>query len=211
MGAWFEAHAARLDYTRFFAGDGLPDPAEPELVVVMGGPMSVNDEAHHPWLVAEKAFVRAVLERGTPLLGVCLGAQLMAAALGARVYPGPAREIGWFPVEGLAGTEDSFHFPPRIEVFHWHGETFDLPPGAVHLARSQACAQQAFQVGPRAIGLQFHLETTPETARLIIDHSRDELVDGPYIQDEQTMLRLAESRAPAVNRLLGQVLDYLVR
>ena len=210
IASWLDAAGAEVTRTRLFAGDPLPDGAALDLLVVVGGPMSVNDEAALPWLVAEKQFVRAALERGVPMLGVCLGAQLMASALGARIYPNGTKEIGWFPVTAVAPEDASlFSFPPSLEVFHWHGETFDLPPGAVHLARSPVCEHQAFQIGRSAIGLQFHLETTPESARAITTHCRNELVPAPFIQSEAEILAAPDGRYSAINAVMGDILTYL--
>ena len=140
MRGWLAARDASINYTRFFdAGAVLPGLKDVDLIIAMGGPMSVNDESRLPWLRAEKQFLRDAVARGVPVIGVCLGAQLIASALGARVRPNRCREIGWFDIEAVAGGGgDQFAFPDRVKVFHWHGETFDLPPGAIHLARSAA-------------------------------------------------------------------------
>lgn len=211
MAGWLAEHAGSVGYTHFHAGDALPDPAEVDLLIAMGGPMSVNDEHELPWLVAEKAFIRAVIARGTPVLGICLGAQLIASALGARVFPNGEREIGWFPVTAEPAPESCFGFPSEIEVFHWHGETFELPAGAVRLARSEACLNQAFQFGERVVGLQFHLETTPETAAEIMRHCADELVPARWVQPAADI----EARLPAactdINVLARALLDWLTR
>ena len=161
MAAWLETADYAITGTRLFEGDVLPDARDLDLLIVMGGPMSVKDEAEHSWLVAEKRFVRQTIESGVPVLGVCLGAQLIANAMGAPVYAHTAKEIGWFPVRACAtGASMGFEFPLETTVFHWHGETFDLPTGARLLASSEACRNQAFQLGDHVIGLQFHLETT---------------------------------------------------
>jgi GMP synthase-like glutamine amidotransferase len=208
---WLAARAATVSYTRFFDNAALPALDGIDLIIAMGGPMSVNDEAELPWLAAEKAFVREAVGRGLPVLGICLGAQLIASALGARVYRNAEKEIGWFPIEATAGVADGFRFPASSLVFHWHGETFDLPPGAIRLARSAACANQAFQLGPSAIGLQFHLETTPGSAEAMLAHGRDELVAAPCIQSEPAILAASAETYAAANRLMGEVLDYLTR
>ena len=200
----------RLSATRFYENPETPDPADVDFLVVMGGPMSVNDEARLPWLAAEKEFIRRFLAAGKPALGICLGAQLFAAALGARVRPNPVKEIGWFPVEGLPTREPAaFRFPAAFDAFHWHGETFALPPGAMHLARSRACENQAFQSG-RAIGLQFHLETTPESARALIENARAELVPGPFVRTEAELLAEPPARYEAPHRLLDALLAHLL-
>ncbi len=139
---WLAARDAQIGWTRFFEDPRIPAPDAYDWLIVMGGPMSANDEAALPWLRDEKRAIAAAIDAGKTVLGVCLGAQLIASALGANVTPNREREIGWFPIERVA--DPAAHpiaraFPARAEVFHWHGETFDLPPCAVHLARSEAC------------------------------------------------------------------------
>jgi len=211
MAEWLAEREARVTTTRFFVDPALPASDDFGLVIVMGGPMSVNDNADYPWLAAEKAFLRAAIEGGAAVLGVCLGAQLIASALGAAVSPSRHKEIGWYPVRGLPGGSGSFIFPPSCEVLHWHGETFDLPPGAHLLASSDACRNQAFQLGPRVIGLQFHLETTPASLDALVSHCREELVSGPFIQSEEAIRGAAPQWLPGANRLLTEILAYLCR
>jgi GMP synthase-like glutamine amidotransferase len=211
MGPWLQARGAEVRYTRFFEEPALPQPSGLDLVIAMGGPMSVNDESSLPWLRREKQFVRDVVGRGIPVLGVCLGAQLIASALGARVYRNPHKEIGWFPIEATPGATDTFRFPDKCAVFHWHGETFDLPAGAVRLARSVACENQAFQIGRHVIGLQFHLETTPESARALLDNCGDDLVPGPYVQAAAELRSVEMAAYAEINGLMEEVLSYLTR
>jgi GMP synthase (glutamine-hydrolysing) len=135
------------------------------LLVVLGGPIGVYDEQDYPFLKDEIGCIRARLTAGKPILGICLGAQMMVAALGARVYAGDrGKEIGWAPIEAAGETPEWFKplLEPGLSLFHWHGDTFDLPIGARHLARSERYAQQAFSVGENALGLQFHPEVTAE-------------------------------------------------
>lgn len=208
---WFEARGANVTTTRFFESPILPDPHGLDLVIAMGGPMSVNDEAELPWLRAEKQFLREAIEKGVGVLGICLGAQLIASALGQRVYPNAVPEIGWYPVTALPVPPTAFAFPTTCDVVHWHGETFDLPPGAVHLARSAACAHQAFQVGRNVIGLQFHLEMTPEAIERMIAAFGHELVPAATVQSA-AQLRAAPSAAYArTHELLAQILQYVTR
>ena len=131
-------------------------------LIVLGGPMSAWDDANHPHLAVEATLIEAAVSRGTPVLGICLGAQLLARALGARVYPAPREEIGWHSVEPTpAGMSDPVigSFQPTEHVFQWHSDTFDLPSGAVHLARAtDGCPNQSFRYADHAYGLQFHLE-----------------------------------------------------
>ena len=211
MEPWLRKRAANITSTRFFEAWTLPDVSRLDLIIAMGGPMSVNDETELPWLVQEKQFIRAAIQQGVPVLGICLGAQLIASALGARVYAGRQREIGWFDIEAVPHAGGTFAFPLTATVFHWHGETFDLPAGAVHLARSAACEHQAFQIGTHAIGLQFHLETTPASADAIITHCRDELVADTFVQSEAALRAVPTAAYERINALMADVLDYLVR
>jgi GMP synthase-like glutamine amidotransferase len=209
--AWLHAREAAVAYTHFHVSPTLPALDGIDLVIAMGGPMSVNDEAALPWLREEKRFIRAAIECGLPVLGICLGAQLIANALGARVNPGPHKEIGWFDITATPAGPGCFGFPGRCEVFHWHGETFELPPGALRLARSAACENQAFQVGRNVIGLQFHLETTPASAESIIANCRDELIDAPYVQTEAALRAAPPQTYARANALMDEVLGYLTR
>lgn len=207
---WLRDRRAEVTLTRFHEDATLPDPAACDLVVAMGGPMSVNDEAGFPWLRPEKEFLAAAIGRGAAVLGVCLGAQLIASSLGARVYRNPEPEIGWFPVETTGDGEAVFSFPRSFDAFHWHGETFDLPAGAVLVARSAGCAHQAFRVGARALGLQFHLETTPEAADEIVTHCRGELaVPGRFVQSEAVLRAKPVAAYREMNALMAAVLDRL--
>lgn len=158
-----EARVVRVEVDE---GEPLPDGRSYDLIVAMGGPMSANDADELPWLAAEKALIRTAVEAGTPFLGVCLGAQLLAASLGARVFPGPEPEVGVLPVSLTEeGRRDPVFaaLPDEFATLQWHGDTFDLPDGSVLLASSPAYANQAFRVG-RAYGIQFHLEVTRSMA-----------------------------------------------
>jgi GMP synthase-like glutamine amidotransferase len=207
---WLSTAGYEITSTRFFEAAELPDLGEIDFLIVMGGPMSVNDETDFPWLALEKTFIREAVKAGKPVLGVCLGAQLIASAMGAMVYRNPVKEIGWFPVQGVDSRNPLlFSFPPETVVFHWHGDTFDLPEGATLLARSEGCENQAFQLGHSVIGLQFHLETTPESAPEMVTICRDELSPAQYIQAADDILAAPQERYDAINRLMGSVLSFL--
>ena len=212
---WLIARGHRLTVVRVDEDQVLPAAGAVDLLVIMGGPMGVQDEALHPWLATEKRFIHDVIAAGAAVLGICLGAQLIAAVLGARVGPNPVREIGWFPLEAVpsngACSAELFRFPDAINVLHWHGDTFALPAGAVCLARSAACEHQAFQLGRRIIGLQCHLETTPEALRQLVDACGDELRPEPFVQSAEQILAADAGTYAELHALLGQVLAFLLR
>lgn len=213
IGPWLAAAGHTVTCTRFFETADLPHVEDLDFLIVMGGPMSVNAEIEFPWLAAEKAFIGSTVAAGKRVLGVCLGAQLIAGAMGARVYPNTCKEIGWLPVQGVPAPAGApfrvFEFPSSAEVFQWHGETFDLPAGAFRLATSAGCRNQGFQLGKSTIGLQFHLETTPETLRELVTHCRAELVPSAYVQPESAILAAPESQYRTLHRLMDAVLTFL--
>ncbi len=205
---WMRARGHVLACTRLHAGE-LPPPVDSyDWLIVMGGPMNIYQEHEHPWLIAEKRAIRAAIDGGRRVLGICLGAQLIADVLGAKVTRNPQKEIGWYAVERTTAAAQSSlfaDFPNRFEAYHWHGDTFGLPPGAQRVAHSVACAQQAYVWGERVVGLQFHLETTPASAAELIENARDELVPAPYIQSAETMLADA-ARFDRLNLLMSGLL-----
>lgn len=170
-----------------FNNDPFPDIGLVDALVIMGGPMSAYYDLE--WLDREKTFIGKALVKDVPILGICLGAQLLADVLGARVYAHAFKEIGWLPVlktkEGL-NSELLADWPEAWTTFHWHGDTFDLPDGAMHLIRSEACENQAFQYG-KAVGLQFHMEMTEEGIADVSDRCSHEFVEAPFIQPREAL------------------------
>lgn len=161
---WALRHGHALSRSQLHAGEALPTPDAFDWLIVMGGPMGVYEADQHPVITAEIDLIRAAINAGKRVLGICLGAQLMAAALGARVYPSGQKEIGWFEIEPApesTGSPFGDALTGPLTVFHWHGDTFDLPAGAVRLAHSRICTQQGFGYGARALALQFHPEMDP--------------------------------------------------
>ncbi len=184
---WVEANGFGISCTRLHAGEQLLGIGNFDWLVVTGGPMGIYDHAEHPWLVAEKKFIRDAIDVGKTVLGICLGAQLIADVLGAKVYPGPQKEIGWFPIQRSEGTPGII--PKELIAFHWHGDTFDIPEGATQLASSEACENQGFVYNDRVVGLQFHLETTLESMEALIENCADEL---PNVNDASSFVAHAE-------------------
>jgi GMP synthase (glutamine-hydrolysing) len=159
---------AKIRRVELDEGEQLPARDEIDAIVCMGGPMSANDDDELFWLASEKAFIADAVRNGVPFWGVCLGVQLLAASLGARVYPGAAPEVGVLAVEltDEARRDPLFSaLPPEFPALQWHGDTFDLPDGAVRLAGSRDYPNQAFRYGDNAYGVQFHIEVSPELAR----------------------------------------------
>ncbi|AIZ63704.1 hypothetical protein PK28_08360 [Hymenobacter sp. DG25B] len=182
---WAADKGHRLTFTHLHApAPAFPDLTELDVLVVLGGEMSVHDEALFPWLREEKQFIRRAIDGGLPVLGICLGAQLVAEALGATVSDGPAPEIGFFPIHFSQEAHRFFsgEFPASLTPLHWHGEIFSLPPGARLLASSAACTNQAFSWQQRVIGLQFHPEVTAEILAAMLEHEAHDLVPGEWVQ-----------------------------
>jgi len=182
-------------------------------LVVMGGPMNIYEDDQYPWLTDEKKYIRQAIEGQKIVLGICLGAQLIADALGQKVYANQNKEIGWFPVvktERFSETTLSDVLPEGLEVLHWHGDTFDLPQGAIPIARSTACENQGFVWHERVVALQFHLETTPQGLKALVDNCGNELVDGPYIQKAEDLLREGK-RFENINQIMQNLLDRLIQ
>ena len=153
--------------------------------------MNVDDENKHPWLAGEKKFIRQAIESGKTVLGICLGSQLISSSLGAAVYKNKEKEIGWFDIELSKAAQSGdlfFGMGSRLKVFHWHGDTFDLPENAVHLASSAVCKNQAYMYKDNVLALQFHLETTQDSLRDMLKGGIDEAVTGKYIQSEKEIL-----------------------
>ena len=191
----------------------LPSLSHFDMLTVMGGPMSANDEAQLGWLRPEIGLVRQAIAADKTVFGICLGAQIIAKALGARVYPGSAKEIGWFPVERTAGSHPLFDsLPNSFTPFHWHGETFDLPHGAKLLAKSEITEAQAFAVGQRVLGLQFHMEATEESVRALLKGAAHEIGHGSFEQQPDALLAGLDhcaSLRPLLYAVLGRLTGSL--
>ncbi|HEY0602415.1 MAG TPA: type 1 glutamine amidotransferase [Herpetosiphonaceae bacterium] len=208
IGRWCQQHGHVLSNTRVYRDEPLPDLAAVDCLVSLGGPMNVYEHDRYPWLALEKRLVEQAIQAGKPVLGICLGAQLVADVLGARVFGNPYKEIGWFPVELTAAGRSNPIFsgwPEQLPVFHWHGDTFSLPAGALRIARSEGCPNQGFLYGDHVVALQFHLEATPESVQMLIEHCADELTEGPYIQTRDAIFSQQEHFAQ-INQAMDDIL-----
>jgi GMP synthase-like glutamine amidotransferase len=209
---WAESRGHELAGTRLYAGESLPDVAELDWLVIMGGPMGANDDHKHDWMGPEKELIEATLSAAQPVIGVCLGAQLIASVLGARVYRNAEKEIGWWPVRKATGLPLESAFSSVPEMFtplHWHGDTFDLPAGARRIASSEGCVNQAFEYHT-ALALQFHIEATKQSVDALLKHCVDEIDGGPHQQDPEGIAR-CDAQASALEPILFGVLDQLAR
>lgn len=204
---WLAQRRDAVTMSRLWAGDALPAPADFEALLVMGGPMNIYEHAAHPWLVPEKAFIRTAIDAGHRVLGICLGAQLIADVLGGPVTRNAHSEVGWFDVIlNTAGRKHGLFadWPDRFAAFHWHGDTFAIPPGAETLMSSEACANQGFVWSPCVLGLQFHLEVTAADARVWFQHERP--APARYVQTPEAILEDL-SRFALNNRLMIRLLE----
>jgi GMP synthase-like glutamine amidotransferase len=211
---WAESRELSMKGSHLYQDASLPEMDDFDVLVIMGGPMSVNDEDRYPWLTGEFEFVERALASGKRFVGVCLGAQVLARVLGAKVERAKEKEIGWFPVSRtLAGSEvaDRLHLPDSFDAFHWHGETFTLPPGSVHIFRSEACENQAFIYDNRALALQFHLESTLAGVELLLEHAADDLAGGgAFVEDPETIRSQTTSKTLSSRPLMEQMLDAFI-
>lgn len=183
---WAQERNYPLSGTFFYEGALPPSVDTYDWLVVLGGPMGVHDESRFPWLVQEKAAIVKALDAGKPVLGICLGAQLVAHVLGAPVTVNREREIGFFPVQltpEAAGTALFDGLPQQFAAFHWHGETFGIPPGAVHAVSSAGCTNQAFEYQGCVAGLQFHLESNVKSIAGLLKNCSDEVIPGQFVQN----------------------------
>ena len=207
---WAIERGDKITGTHLYSGETLPGVDSFDWLVVMGGPMNIYEYRTHPWLRDEKRLIAQAIEKGKTVLGVCLGAQLIADVLGAKIYQNQELEIGWFPVRFLEAGKSVRcfeEFPEELTALHWHGDTFDLPQGAIHLAQSDACKNQAFAYGEKVIGLQFHIEVPEDDIAEFIGETLPPI--APYIQAREEIIDCAGKIQP-VKLALGTMLDRLV-
>ncbi len=211
---WLRQNGHQVTATKFYEDNySIPPLQAIDALIIMGGPMSVYDEDQYKWLQQEKLFISSAIRTRRKILGICLGAQLAAACLGAGVKKAPHKEIGWYPVFPVAKTKRSSWrydlFKSHPTVFHWHGDQFELPHGADDLCASAANTNQAFMCDDHVLGLQFHLEVTEALVKEMLAHGREELTGGAYIQDEKTILAGLQQTKEA-NVLMDEILKRFI-
>ena len=232
IGQWAANRGHKISYTRFYDDDPtlapLPEPDNFDWLIVMGGPMSIHDEADYPWLVDEKRLMQPSIDQGKTVIGFCLGAQLIADALGAKVAPSGIKEIGWLPIKLTeAGQCHSLlqDLPKEaFTVFHWHGDGFDCPRGATPIATSETWSNQGFiyqtpehqALGTWVMGWQCHFEVTPESMVKMVangqDYINESLTDNPdSVQTAETILSLGNHYIDSNNAWLSAMLDKIAQ
>jgi GMP synthase (glutamine-hydrolysing) len=207
IAAWaaFRHHATHVHH--LYRGDEFPALDSFDLLVVMGGEMNIYQDRDYPWLKPERNLIHSVLQQGKKVVGICLGSQLIADALGSRVHQNAEYEIGWLPITFTDEGRDMFpELPSTTTVLHWHGDTFELPPGAIRLAASPGCPEQGFVVGKKCLGLQFHLETDPSLVRQFVE-GQAHWPTGPYVQSPPTILAGASAHHEKNREILYALLD----
>lgn len=208
---WAKSKSCSITYTRFYENDPLPDQKDFDCLIIMGGPMGVYDEQIYSWLATEKKFIHECIWIGRKVLGICLGAQLIAEVCGARVYPNGKKEIGWFPVSISPSLRPFGISEGTMTVFHWHGDTFELPIGAVNHATSAACEHQLFTIERNVMGIQFHFEATEITIAEMLEHCDDDVsMAGAFIQTKNEITgtkQYVQSGNNALERLLENFLE----
>jgi GMP synthase-like glutamine amidotransferase len=204
---WINENGHTVSFTHWYERPQKPDLSNTDFLIIMGGPMSVHDRTAHTWLAAEQACIQQMLRGNKKILGICLGAQLLANSLGAAVYPNTEKEIGWLPLQFDNNIAPTL-LPVQATVFHWHGDTFDLPKNAVRFASTPVTPNQAFMYGDRVIGLQFHLEVNRPLLHDMLRHGLHELVAAPHIQDPAT-ITAGQHFIPETNKLMYALLDYI--
>jgi GMP synthase-like glutamine amidotransferase len=209
IAGWAAARGHPLARTALHAGEPPPPVGAFDFLLIMGGGMNIHQHRDHPWLVREKEFLaRVVHETDRPVLGICLGAQLLADVLGGKVFQNAEKEIGWWPVAFTDRRAPFAGFPPALTVMHWHGDTYTLPPGARCVASSPGCAQQAFVWGGRVVGLQFHLEMGAVHVADLAHVAAADLTPGRWVQSAAQLTQTPPG-LPATQAALFTLLDAL--
>jgi GMP synthase-like glutamine amidotransferase len=208
---WAQSRGHELEVFAVYQNAPLPSMETFDALLVMGGPMNIYEDAIYPWLPRETSYIRGAITAGKHVIGICLGAQLIAHALGASVTPGAHKEIGWFPIHRNHNCPEALPFPEELRVLHWHGDAFEIPADAKPIALSEACANQGFLYRDRVLALQCHLEMTPQSLALLIVACSNELVDdAPTIQDATTMLAEPQATYEHMQNVLFKMLDALI-
>jgi GMP synthase-like glutamine amidotransferase len=208
---WAAERNHTTTYTKVFEDATFPLISTFDMLVIMGGVMGVYEEDQYAWIPAEKSFIKNAIKSKKKVLGVCLGAQFIAEALGAKVFPHTIKEIGWLPVEKVMPHKLTEKFPQTFTTFHWHGDTFTLPQNAVHLFKTKACEQQGFVYNDHVAGLQFHLEVKEDLLNGMTENERAELIKDEYVQTEDEVKNLMKDYISQQEKFMYYLLDAFVQ
>jgi GMP synthase (glutamine-hydrolysing) len=202
-----------ITITKLFNDDDFPTLDSFDILIVLGGPMNINDEDVYPWLKSEKDYIKKAINKDKKILGICLGAQLLASILGAKITTNRFKEIGWYPIslttEAMAATIIK-SIPATFTTFHWHGDTFEIPADSIRICSSQACVNQGFIYKEHVVGLQFHLEATHKSINDLLENCGTELINGKYIQNRDDLLCNTEKYVEQNNSILVQIFNNLI-
>jgi len=212
IGDWAKNNNFTTSVTRFDLNPELPSIEDFDWLVIMGGAMGVHDSDQYPWITEEIEFIKEAIRSGKIVIGVCLGSQMIASALGARVYKNTEPEMGFWPINfSKEAQQDSVfrHFPENLEVMHFHFDTFTLPEGAILMAKSTVTPVQAFRYGTNVFALQFHSELTESNLPVFIKELEAEIIPGPLVQNPHEMLQKINS-CSINNEIFSKVLDEIL-
>jgi len=207
--SWILKRSYILSTTHTYNGEPLPDTSSFDFLIIMGGPQSPLKLDQYPYLRNEIELAKQTIKSNKSLLGICLGAQIIGEALGAKTQTSPNKEIGSYPIEVTKeGFKDPLFqlFPEKFDVMHWHNDMPGIPDGSILLAKSEGCPHQAFCYGDRTYGLQFHLEMSAELVKGMVDHCPDDLLHGKYVRSRDELL---STDYQSINNRMLVVLDYL--
>ena len=219
--SFLKQHQAHITATEFFALpvdqpleiEALPSVTDVDLLIIMGGTMSVNDEANFPWLKIQKRWLRRYLSMGKPAIGLCFGGQLIANALGAAVNTNQNQELGWMDVHKVKQhAVECFQLPEKFNVMHWHRETFEIPKGAIRLAENEVCSNQIYQIGKNVLGFQFHPEITPKVLTAFIENEEyEQQFPEKFLKYREKLKSTKMEQFVAGNQLLNSAIDYVLK
>lgn len=207
---WAQKKKYSSTYTKIYDNESLPAIDSLDMLIIMGGAMGVYEEEKYSWLKDEKTFIKNAIINNKKVLGVCLGAQLIAEVLDAKVYPHTKKEIGWFEIEKVQQHQITTHLPQIVTTFHWHGDTFTLPQNAVHLFKSEACTQQGFVYNNHVLGLQFHLEVRKDLLDGMTENERAELINDDFVQTEDEIKTLSSQYISQQKNYMFNLLDAFI-
>lgn len=194
-------------YTKIFEDAIFPSTDAFDMLIIMGGVMGVYEEYKYEWMNAEKSLIKNAINENKKVLGICLGAQFIAEALGAKVFPHTKKEIGWFEVEKVSPHTLTDNLSQTFTTLHWHGDTFALPENAVHLFKTKACAQQGFVYNNHVAGLQFHFEIKEDLLKSMIENERSELIKNDHVQTEDEINTLTPEHIKYQQKYMYKFLD----